>query len=167
FGLRPNGDHGAVYTEEEIRSLVDISHRTGHLNEGERALIHNVFEFAAGTVRDCIVPRPEVVAVAADAEMAELVDLPRTTESSRTPVYEGSLDAVVGVLHARETLSTALEGSTARAGELARPALFVPPNAQLDDVLARLKRSGTHLAVVVDEHGGLEGIVTLEDVLEE
>src|SRR4029079_7642808 len=86
FGLRPNGDHGAVYTEEEIRSLVDISHRTGHLNEGERALIHNVFEFAAGTVRDCIVPRPEVVAVAADAEMAELVELFRTSEYSRIPV---------------------------------------------------------------------------------
>jgi CBS domain containing-hemolysin-like protein len=167
FGLRATAEHTAAYTEEELRYLVDISHKSGHLNEGERELLHNVFEFAAETVRDCMVPRTEVVAAPGEATMAQTVDLFRESEFSRIPVYEGSLDAVAGVLHAREVLAAALEGSEATAAEMARPTLFVPPSAQLDEVLSRMKRTGHHLAVVVDEHGGLEGIVTLEDVLEE
>jgi CBS domain containing-hemolysin-like protein len=167
FGLHPSGEHGAAYTEEELRYLVDISHKTGHLNAGEREMIHNVFEFAAETVRDCMVPRTEVVAAAADTPVKRLAEIFRETEFSRIPVYDGSLDAIVGVLHARDVLSAAIEGREAVARELARPTIFVPPSAQLDEVLARMKRSGHHMAIVVDEHGGLEGIVTLEDILEE
>ena len=167
FGLHPSGEHGAAYTEEELRYLVDISHKTGHLNAGERELIHNVFEFAAETVRDCMVPRTEVVAAQADAPVDRLAEMVRETEFSRIPVYDGSLDVVVGVLHGRDVLSAALAGREAAARDLARPVVFVPPSAQLDEVLARMKRSGHHMAVVVDEHGGLEGIVTLEDILEE
>src|SRR6185369_5828094 len=97
FGLHATADHTAVYTEEELRHLVDISHKSGHLNAGERELIHNVFEFAAETVRDCMVPRPEVVAVPADATMARMVEVVRESEFSRIPVYEGSPDTVAGV----------------------------------------------------------------------
>lgn len=166
-GLTATAEHAAAYTEEEIRHLVDISHKSGHLNEGERELIHNVFEFAAETVRDCMVPRTGVVVVAADATVPQLIELFQTTEYSRIPVYEGSPDAIVGVLHAKQVLSAALKGIETSARALARPTLFLPPSAQLDHVLARMKRTGQHLAVVVDEHGGLEGIITLEDILEE
>ncbi len=167
FGLKSTADHAAVYTEEELRHLVDISHKSGHLNEGERELIHNVFEFAAETVRDCMVPRTEVIALPAEASMERIVESIRSTEFSRIPVYEGSLDQIIGVVHGREVLTSALEGKQATARDLARPTLYLPPSAQLDDVLARMQRSGHHLAIVVDEHGGLEGIVTMEDILEE
>ncbi len=168
FGLRSSPDHGASsYTEDELRHLVDISHRSGHLDEGERELIHNVFEFAEGTVRDCMVPRTEIVAAPADTTLDRAVEILRTTEYSRIPIYDDSLDDIVGVLHARDVLTAALERRSGTAGEFARPALFVPPRAQLDALLARMKRSGQHMAIVVDEHGGCEGLVTLEDVLEE
>ena len=167
LGFHASGEHGAAYTEEELRYLVDISHKTGHLNAGEREMIHNVFEFAAETVRDCMVPRTEVIAAPADTPVKRLAEIFRETEFSRIPVYDGSLDAIAGVLHARDVLTAALETREAVARELARPTIFVPPSAQLDEVLARMKRSGHHMAIVVDEHGGLEGIVTLEDILEE
>jgi CBS domain containing-hemolysin-like protein len=167
FGLHSTGEHTAAYTGEELRRLVDLSHESGHLEEGERELLHNVFEFAAETVREVMVPRSEVVAAPSDATMARMVELLRASEFSRIPVYDGSLDAVSGVLHAREVLGAALEGREATARELARPTLFVPPNARLDAVLSRMKRSGHHLAAVVDEHGGFEGLVTLEDIVEE
>jgi CBS domain containing-hemolysin-like protein len=168
LGLKASAEHaGGVYTEEELRHLVDISHKSGHLNEGERELLHNVFEFAAETVRDCMIPRTEVVAAAAEMPIERVVELIRSSEFSRIPVYEESLDQILGVVHAREVLSAALEGQEATARDLARRTIFVPPGAQLDQVLTRMKRSGHHLAIVVDEHGGLEGIVTLEDIIEE
>lgn len=167
FGLEATAEHSAVYTSDELRHLVDLSHTTGHLNAGERELIHNVFEFAAETVRDCMVGRTAVTSVSIDRPLAELVELFRATEYSRIPAFEGSMDGVVGVLHARDVLGAAVAGGNAEPRALVRPTIFVPPNAQLDEVLARMKRSGHHLAIVVDEHGGFQGIVTLEDILEE
>ena len=166
-GLTATAEHAAVYTEDELRHLVEISHRSGHLNAGERELIDNVFEFADETVRDCLVPRTEVVAAEADTTTSGLVEIFRASSYSRIPVYEGTLDAVIGVAYARDALSAALDRIDVRAREIARPALYVPPSAQLDDVLARMKRTGHHMAAVVDEHGGFEGIITLEDLLEE
>ena len=168
LGLKASAEHaGGVYTEEELRHLVDISHKSGHLNAGEREMLHNVFEFAAETVRDCMIPRTEVIAVAAEVGIDRIVEVIRSSEFSRIPVYDGSLDQILGILHAREVLDAALMGRRGTARDLARPTIFVPPSAQLDHVLTRMKRSGNHIAIVVDEHGGLEGIVTLEDILEE
>lgn len=167
LGFEATAEHSAVYTSDELRQLVDLSHTTGHLNAGERELIHNVFEFAAETVRDCMVGRTAVTVVSIDRPLGELVDLFRSTEYSRIPAYEGSMDGIVGVLHARDVLGAAVAGGHALPQTLIRPTIFVPPNAQLDEVLARMKRSGHHMAIVVDEHGGFQGIVTLEDILEE
>ncbi len=166
-GLSATAEHAAVYTEDELRHLIAMSHRSGHLDEGERELIDNAFEFADETVRDCLVPRTEVVAAPADARTPDLVAIFRSSNFSRIPIYDGTLDAIVGVANARDVLSAALDGTDVAARDIARPALFVPTNAQLSFVLSRMKRTGYHMAAVVDEHGGFEGLVTLEDLLEE
>jgi CBS domain containing-hemolysin-like protein len=166
-GLRAGPEHVSVYTEDELRRLVDLSHRSGLLRADERELIHNVFEFADETVRHCMVPRAEVIGVEADAVGPALVAACQTSGYSRLPVYEGTLDAVVGVLSARDALTAALDDGERTARELARPAQFVPPSASLGSVLTQMRKQGSHMAIVVDEHGSVEGIVTLEDILEE
>lgn len=167
FGLEAKAEHSAVYTSDELRQLVDMSHTTGHLNAGERELIHNVFEFAAETVRDCMVGRTSVTSVSVDRPLDEIVELFQSTEYSRIPAFDGSPDEVIGILHARDLLGAAVSGRDVPPRTLVRPTIFLPPNAQLDEVLARMQRSGHHMAIVVDEHGGFQGIVTLEDILEE
>jgi len=167
LGLKMAAEHGQTYTEEEIRYLIDASHKGGHLEAGERELIHNVFEFTSETVRDCMIPRTEVAVAPAGGTVSELAALFESTGFSRMPVVEGNLDSIVGVLHGKDVLTALLKGSDAVARDLMRSVIFVPPSAQLDHVLARMRGTGNHLAIVVDEHGSLEGIVTLEDIIEE
>jgi CBS domain containing-hemolysin-like protein len=167
IGLKMTAEHAQAYTEEEIRYLIDASHKGGHLEAGEREMIHNIFEFTSETVRDCMIPRTEVAAASASSSVGELAALFESTGLSRMPVVEGNLDSVVGVLHGKDVLRALLKGTEDVARTLMRPAIFVPPSAQLDHVLARMRGTGNHLAIVVDEHGSLEGIVTLEDIIEE
>ncbi|MBV9927063.1 MAG: HlyC/CorC family transporter [Acidobacteria bacterium] len=170
FGLHPSGEHASVYTEEELRRLVDISRKSGHLEEAERQLIHGVFEFADAEVREALVPRTAVVAVPAAATLAEVKAAFREQGYTRLPVYRERFDDVVGVLFRRD-LEEFVDGtrpaSEFDAGRLAHPPLFMPPTAKLGAALKQMRDARTHLAFVIDEHGGLEGIVTLEDLLEE
>jgi CBS domain containing-hemolysin-like protein len=170
FGLHPSGDHASVYTEEELRRLVDVSRRSGHLEEEEQQLIHGVFEFADAEVREAMVPRTSVVALAASAALADARAAFREHGYTRLPVYRERLDEVVGVLY-RRVLEDFLDGtrpaSEFDAARLAHPPLYMPSTAKLGAALKQMRDAKTHLACVVDEHGGLEGIVTLEDLLEE
>jgi putative hemolysin len=167
LGLHPTHDHSTMYTEEELLQLVDLSHKGGHLDAGERELIHNIFEFASETVRDCMVPRPQIIAVPADSTVESAAEVFVTTDLSRIPVFDVAPDSVIGVLHGKDILEALHRQQRPTARELMRPTIFVPSNAQLDYVLGRMKRTGHHMALVVDEHGTLEGLITLEDILEE
>ncbi|MBV8859732.1 MAG: HlyC/CorC family transporter [Acidobacteria bacterium] len=170
FGLRPSGEHASAYTEEELRRLVDISRKSGHLEEAEQQLIHGVFEFAEAQVQEAMVPRTGVTALPASATLAEARAVFREHGYSRLPVYRGSLDDVVGVLFRRD-LEEFLDGTRPAeefdAARLAHPTLFLFATTRLGAALRQMRDARTHLACVVDEYGGLEGIVTLEDLLEE
>ncbi|HEX8117287.1 MAG TPA: hemolysin family protein [Pyrinomonadaceae bacterium] len=170
FGLHPSGEHASVYTEDELRRLVDISRKSGHLEEAERQLIHGVFEFADAEVREAMVPRTAVVAVPAAATLTEVKAAFKEQGYTRLPVYRERFDDVVGVLFRRD-LEDFVDGTRPAAefdaAALARPPLFMPPTAKLGSALKQMRDARTHLAFVIDEHGGLEGIVTLEDLLEE
>jgi CBS domain containing-hemolysin-like protein len=170
FGLRPSHDHASVYTEDELRRLVDLSRRSGHLEEEEQRLINGVFEFADAEVREAMVPRTEVAALGASASFEAAQAAFREHGYTRLPVYRGRLDEVVGVLSRRD-LEPFLDGTRPAAafdaGALARAPLFMPATAKLGAALNQMRAARTHLAFVVDEHGGLDGIVTLEDLLEE
>lgn len=169
LGLRPTSEHGSIYTAEELRQLVNASRQSGHVEADEQKLINRVFDFSGAEVREAMIPRTAVAALPASATLAEAKSAFRSLGYSRLPVYRDRVDEVVGVVHRRD-LEPYLEQS--QRGEfnleaLLHPPVFIPAKARLGAVLRRMQTSRTHLAFVVDEHGGMEGIITLEDLLEE
>jgi len=169
FGLHPSGDHASIYTEDELRHLVDVSRQSGHLKEEEQKLIHSVLNFSDAEVREAMIPRTSVDAISITATLDEAKAAFRGFGYSRLPVYRDNRDDVVGVLFRRD-LEPFLEQSKADGFDLRQllhPPQFIPATAPLGTALKHMQASHTHLAVVVDEHGGMEGIVTLEDLLEE
>ena len=169
FGLHPSGEHASVYTADELRNLIEASGRSGHLQPDEQKLINRAFDFSDARVREAMVPRTSVEALPVTATLEEAARAFRALGYSRLPVYRGTLDEVAGVLF-RKDLEPYL-GRPAPVGfkleSLLRAPVFVATSAKLGAALKQMQAARTHLAFVVDEHGGLEGIVTLEDLLEE
>ncbi len=199
FGLHPSSEHGASYTQEELRQLIDASHRSGHIEPEEQQLINRVLDFTDAEVREAMIPRTEVVALSVNATLEETEHAFVESGFSRLPVYRERLDDIIGVLYMKEifpflrsnnrpninndvslpdtTLSRKQSldehishehHTTAFSVEaLLHPPMFVPATARLGHVLTQMQAAQKHLAFVVDEHGGIEGILTLEDLLEE
>lgn len=169
FGLHPSGDHASIYTEEELRHLVDISRQSGHLKEEEQKLIHSVLNFSDAEVREAMIPRTSVDAIPITATLDEAKAAFRGLGYSRMPVYRDNRDDVVGILYRRD-LEPFLDQSSPdgfNLQDLLHTPQFIPATVPLGKALKLMQASHAHLAVVVDEHGGMEGIVTLEDLLEE
>lgn len=169
FGLNATAEHASIYTEAELRQLVDMSRQSGHVEAEEQKLINRVFDFTDAEVREAMVPRTAVIALPVTATLDEAEQSFCDLGYSRLPVYREQLDNIVGVLFMKE-LMPCLKRERAKEFDMERmlhPPLFVPATAKLDAVLAQMQVSRTHLAFVIDEHGGIEGIVTLEDLLEE
>ncbi|MFL6230702.1 MAG: hemolysin family protein [Pyrinomonadaceae bacterium] len=169
LGMHSTAEHATVYTEDEIRQLVDLSHKSGHIEAGERQLINRVFDFADAEVREAMVPRTAVSALPATATLDEAERAFCDLGYSRLPVFRERLDDVVGVLFMKDIMPCLRAHNPARFDmeRMLHPPLFVPAAARLGSVLAQMQQARTHIAFVVDEHGGIEGIVTLEDLLEE
>jgi CBS domain containing-hemolysin-like protein len=169
LGLHGSSEHASIYTEEEIRQLVNISHKSGHLEEEERQLINRVFDFSEAEVREAMIPRTEVQALPFGATLEECERAFCDYGYSRLPVYRERLDDIEGVLFMKDLLPClrTVNPVPFRMERMLHPPLFVPATARLGSVLAQMQAQKTHIACVVDEHGGLEGIVTLEDLLEE
>lgn len=167
FGLKSSGEHGASYSEEEIRSLINASQEKGLLNEEERRLINQVFEFSETTVKEAMVPRTEIVAISVTCTLEEMVRAFRQHGYSRIPVYGESLDDMRGVIHSKDMLSYLLRPKTFKLERILQKPVYVVDTARLEDVLKQMQQEKFHFGFVVDEHGGIEGIITLEDLLEE
>ncbi|HEU0251602.1 MAG TPA: hemolysin family protein [Pyrinomonadaceae bacterium] len=170
FGLHPSGSHASIYTEDELRQLIEISHQSGHIEADEQRLINRVLDFTDAQVREAMIPRTAVAALSASATLEESRDAFRTLGYSRLPVYADNLDNVVGVLFRRD-LEPYLEQPNGKDNfdlrNLIHAPVFIPTSARLGAALKEMQSKRVHLGFVVDEFGGLEGIVTLEDLLEE
>ncbi|HJU92282.1 MAG TPA: hemolysin family protein [Pyrinomonadaceae bacterium] len=170
FGLHPSGSHASIYTEDELRQLIDISRASGHLEADDQRLINRVLDFSDAQVREAMIPRTAVAALSVTATLEEAKEAFRSLGYSRLPVYEDNLDKVVGVL-VRRDLEPYLESATPpddfNLRNLIHPPQFIPTAARLGAALNQMQSKRIHLGFVVDEHGGIEGIVTLEDLLEE
>jgi putative hemolysin len=163
----PHSD-GPATQEEGIEALVDAAEQEGILDPGEAHMIEQVVEFSDKRVLEFMTPRPEVIAIPANATVADLRKVLINTKFSRIPVYEDSLDDVTGVAFARDLLQIPeSEAATRTVRELARPAFFVPETKHGSDLLKEMQRRNQQMAIVVDEHGSVAGIVTVEDLVEE
>ncbi len=167
LGLRSTLDHASVYTETELRQLVDVARESGYLRAEERRLIHRVFEFSDTLVREAMVPRTEMAAISSDCSLEDMTKAFEKFRYSRLPVYRESLDDVIGFIHSKDVMPYILSPEQFRLQDVLQPPLYVVDTARLEDVLRQMQKAKAHFGFVVDEHGGLEGIITLEDLLEE
>ena len=152
-------------TEEELLTIVDEAEQGGSLNEQESDMIRRVITFEDRDAQDILIPRVEVTAVPVDATPEQLEAVFAETEFSRLPVYEDTIDHIVGVVHYKDFYRA--QRASATPEQLMKPAVFVPPTMGLRPLLNKLQAEKTHIAIVADEYGGTLGIVTMEDVLEE
>ena len=167
FGLQASPEHASSYTEAELRQLIDLSRESGHLRAEERRLIHRVFEFSDTLVREAMVPRTAIAAVSSGCSLEALTKAFEQHGFSRLPVYRDSIDDVIGFVHSKDLMPFLRTPEKFQLQAVMQPPLFVVDTARLEDVLRQLQKEKTHFGFVVDEHGGLEGIITLEDLLEE
>lgn len=158
------------FSGDDIRTIAEVGEERGSLKEDEREIFENVVEFGQITVKEIMTSRVDIVAVSTEEELGEVIELVLSKKLSRMPLYGEDLDDIIGVIYAKDLLpylKTNLVNTTINWKTLARKVLFVPTTKHLDDLLKDFKKEKTHLAVVVDEWGGTEGIVTLDDVLSE
>ena len=167
FGLHASSDHAATYTEEEVRQIIQSSREGGHIEPEEQKLINRIFEFTDAQVSEAMIPRTQVRALPVNATFDEARAAFRETGYSRLPVYREHLDEIVGLLFRKDLDMGKVRRDQFNLEDLVRPPLFIPATATLGVALTRMRAERTHFAFVVDEYGGLEGILTLEDLLEE
>ena len=166
FGVRPAPAGMTMHTEEDIRLIVA---QTAEIEQAEEEMLYKVFDFADKEAHDVMVPRPEVVALSVELPPAEALAAVIDSPYTRYPVYRGSLDDVIGILHVRDLFGALYDQGIENVviEEIVRPAYVVPETKDLASLLAEFRHQNQHMALVVDEYGAVQGIVTLEDLLEE
>ncbi|MFZ2957332.1 MAG: hemolysin family protein [Candidatus Ozemobacteraceae bacterium] len=161
---------GSATTLDEIDSYFSLGEEVGIIERGEKEMISSVFEFGDTLVREVMVPRPDIIAIPQNMALEPLLKLIRDDGHSRFPVFDGSLDRVTGVLYVKDILVRYEElkcVSNFEIIKLLRPVYVIPETKKLDDLLKEFQKRKLHMAVVVDEYGGISGLVTIEDLLEE
>lgn len=153
--------------EQNIRSLADIGHEEGSIEEMEREMIHSIFRLTDTVAREVMTPRPDIVALRLPVSLDAALDAFVASGYSRLPVHRGQLDGAVGVLHVKDVMRAARRTDPPAIEELLQPIRFIPESRPVPELLQDMQRRRFHLALVVDEYGSVAGLVTLEDLLEE
>ncbi|HSD82625.1 MAG TPA: hemolysin family protein [Anaerolineae bacterium] len=171
FGGRPRRGMPIV-TEEEIKTLVDAGEEGGVIEEEEKEMIYSIFEFGDTVAREVMVPRMDMLAVEVETPLLEAMETVINHNHSRVPVYQNSIDNVVGILYAKDLLKVLHEKgrvgvNEVRVVDLLRPAAFTPESKRVNELFEEMQKRRIHMAIVIDEYGGTAGIVTIEDILEE
>ncbi len=167
LGMRGGDRRAMVHSEEELKMLVTASQEAGVLEEQEEQMLHRVFGFADLTAGQVMIPRTELIALAAETPLRELIVHIGQGRHTRLPVYRGDLDDVLGMLHVNDVLKALSSGDdTVTAGALAREVLTVPETLRADDLLGEMRRRRAREALVIDEYGGTAGLVTFESLME-
>ena len=170
--VTPGRSRLATFTsEDQLLSMVDEATELDVIEEDDRELIHSSFEFSETVVREVMIPRTDMVTIEADASVGAAMGLFLSKGNSRVPVVDGAVDDVVGVLYLRDVARLVYERprnlETLQVRELAKPAQFVPESKKADSLMRQMQLESNHLAMVGDEYGGIAGLVTLEDLIEE
>lgn len=157
-------------TSDDIITMAEVSEKEGSIKEDEREIIENVIEFGTTTVREIMTSRVNIKGASVDDSLQDVLSLIKEESFSRMPLYENDMDTIIGVIYAKDVLPYLnVEPKTAPINwkNIARKALFIPATKKLDDLLRDFQHEKTHMAIVVDEYGGTEGLITMDDILEE
>jgi CBS domain containing-hemolysin-like protein len=167
-GQRRDQELSNLVSEAELMSMVDASHKEGVLEGDEREMIYSIFHFGDTLAREIMVPRIYITALDVELSIKQAVEALLESGHSRLPVYEDTIDHILGLLYARDLLHLWQEGAEGKSlREVLRPAFFVPEAKKVDELMAEMQAQRFHMAMVVDEYGGIAGLVTLEDIVEE
>ncbi len=165
FGV--TGDEEEVVTEEEIRMMVDVGQEKGTIEQNEKEMINNVFEFNDRTVSEIMTPRTEIFALDSNLPMADaILEIAQDYKYSRVPVYKENIDEIIGILYVKDMLLEQKNKNT-KIKNIVKDAYFVPETKNIDDLFAEMRKNKKQIAIVLDEYGGTAGLVTMEDILEE
>jgi putative hemolysin len=165
--IKPEAANRPIISEDEIRAIISVGEQTGVVAKEKRRMLHGVIGLSQTRVRDVMIPRTEVVGIEVNRTFTEALQLVRQAHHSRFPVYEENLDNIVGVIHSKDILDYVDQPEDFSLRSIARPPYFVPESKKVETLLQSFRRKRVHLAMVIDEYGGVEGIVTLEDIFEE
>ncbi len=165
--LRKKDAESLSVSEGEIRAMIEMGEESGVVATEQRKMLHGIFDLSETRVRDIMIPRTEVTGIDQSATFKEVLSTARQTRHSRFPVFGENLDNIVGVIHSKDILDYVGQTEHFDLKELSRPPYYVPESKRIAVLLQSFRKKREHLAVVVDEYGGMEGIVTLEDVVEE
>lgn len=166
FGIQPASEH-EVHTAEELRLLIDQSKQSGEIQESQHELFENVFQFNDRMVKQIMVPRTRISAISVSCTEEEIVEAAFNEGFSRIPVYEDNIDNIVGILYVKDLFALIRRAEPIHIAQIMRPAFFVPETKKINRLLRQFQRKHLHMAIVSDEFGGVSGIVTIEDIMEE
>jgi CBS domain containing-hemolysin-like protein len=166
-GITPTQTIEHLHSPEELEMMVTESAKSGFFNKTEQELISSIFEFSTTTAKEIMVPRPDVVAIRFDISREALVRFVTEEGYSRMPVYKESLDNIIGLIYTKDLISLLEHRDLIVLQDIIRPAYFVPDAIKISQLMKELQQRKMHMAVVVDEFGGTQGIITMEDILEE
>lgn len=166
-GIQVVNEHEAAHTEEEIRILMEESHKQGFINKTELTFVDNIFDFAETNAREIMVPRTDMVCLDIQDTFEENLDKALTEELTRYPVCDDDKDNIVGFVHIKDILKAIAKGEKPELRDMLREVTAIPETMHISDLLKVLQKNRTQMAIVVDEYGGTAGLVTVEDILEE
>jgi len=171
FGLKMASEHDAVHTEEEWRMLLSESYKSGEINQNELKYVNNIFEFDERLAKEIMVPRTEMISLSIDDSLEGVLSVIKEEKYTRYPVINGDKDNVVGMVNFKEILSVAVKGKplpqVQPLRQFVKPVIRVFENMLIHDLLVKMQKERTHMAILIDEYGGTSGLVTVEDILEE
>lgn len=171
FGLKPASEHELAHSEEELRILLSESYKSGEINKNELKYVNNIFEFDERIAKEIMVPRTEIITISLESTYDEIIELIKNERYTRYPVVDGDKDHIVGFLNIKELLTSAFtECDDPKPFDInvyINPVIQVIETIPIHDLLLKMQKERTHIAVLIDEYGGTSGLVTVEDILEE
>ena len=171
FGLQPASEHEVAHSEEELRMLLSESYKSGEINKNELKYMNNIFEFDERIAKEIMVPRTEIVSISIDDTFDDIVNVIKTENYTRYPIINGDKDNVLGFINAKEFLTANLANSHVdkefKVENFINPVIRVIETVPIHDLLIKMQKERTHIAILMDEYGGTSGLVTVEDIIEE
>ena len=167
FGIKLANDVEAAHSEDEIRSLMEESHKQGYINQTELTLVDNIFDFAERNAREVMIPRTDMVCLYTEDSFEKNLEVALTEQLTRFPICAPDKDNIIGFVHIKDLFAAVASGEKPEVQSIARKIIAVPESMPLSNLLKLLQKHRSQIALVVDEYGGTSGMVTVEDILEE